>query len=173
MTYDLVQGGVVVASRDFDGTGAPMLAANKGVWLPRVIEDATFDPVAQVRTGPVATVEAERTVWTYTVRDKTGDEISAMRQAVADAIDAEAERRILLVMPEYAQRNALALGIQLVTTIGPDPTTWSSDDQATYATDMAAFAAINVIRDTSNALIATIPADAAAISAFNPLSGWD
>lgn len=77
------------------------------------------------------------------------------------AVKAEAERRILAVMPEWRQRNALAAGQAAVMAHGPDPTSWPSELQTEHAEAMAAWAAINAIRAASDALEAMdpIPAD--------------
>jgi len=150
------------------------LARHKPRWLPVVTEGyEPFDPVAQVREGPVETVEARRLLETWTVRDKSGDELAAMRAAVVAAIKAEATRRILAIMPETQQRNALALGMEMVTTIGPDPADWPAEVQAIHTAAMAAWTAIKDIRALSNQLEASVPETAAAIAAFDPLAGWD
>ena len=61
-------------------------------WLPEVVVGfEPFDRATQVRSGPVDTVEADRATSTYTVRDKTSEELAAYRNPL---IRAEAERRI-------------------------------------------------------------------------------
>jgi hypothetical protein len=83
--HDLVRDGAVVASRDFaDGT-VPELAPNKGQWLPRVVIDPDYDPVHQVKTGPVETIEATRTLHTYTVSARPlADRKAEMLRQLAD-----------------------------------------------------------------------------------------
>lgn len=73
----------------------------------------------------------------------------------------EAERRILAVMPEYQQRNALALFAETVQTHGVDPANWPGPLQATNAAIMGAWGAIKAIRAKSDAIEAMdpIPAD--------------
>ena len=53
-------------------------------WLPEELVGFTpFDPKTQVRTGPVRTVQADKVVSTYTVRDKTAQEIEDEKTATA------------------------------------------------------------------------------------------
>lgn len=80
------------------------------------------------------------------------------------AVKAEAERRILAVMPEWKQRNALAAGQAAVMAHGSDPAMWPPELQAEHTAAMAAWAAINAIRASSDVLEAMdpIPADYAA-----------
>lgn len=95
------------------------------------------------------------------------DELAALRAFRAAEVKAEAERRILAIMPEYEQRNMLALGQELVTTHGPAPAAWPAEDQALYAEVMAKWAQIKAIRAASDAIEADLPSDAAGLAAFD------
>lgn len=79
----------------------------------------------------------------------------------ADEVKAEAERRILAIMPEHKQRNSLALGMEMSMEYGSDPANWPAAEQAIQTQVMTAWAAIKAIRAASNTLEAMdpIPAD--------------
>lgn len=79
----------------------------------------------------------------------------------ADHVKAEAARRIDLVMKDYEQRNALALGQEMVLTYGRDATNWPADKQAMLASIMGKWTSIKAIRAKSNEIeaMAPIPAD--------------
>lgn len=62
----------------------------------------------------------------------------------------EAERRILAIMPEYQQRNALALFAETAMVHGPDPAGWPAELQAQNTAVMEKWAAIKAIRARSN-----------------------
>ena len=56
-------------------------------WLPVRREGfEPFDPAAQVRTGPAYAIEADEVVATYTVRDKTAQELDAEKDEIAGQI---------------------------------------------------------------------------------------
>ncbi|MBO6755759.1 MAG: hypothetical protein JJ902_05500 [Roseibium sp.] len=120
------------------------------------------------------------------VREMTADEHAqylidtsppALVDVQADAvtkIKADAEARILAIMPEFKQRNTLALAAEAITTHGPDPTLWPQDLQDANTVATAAWTAIKAIRAHSDALeiqiaAAGTPADVDTILA-NP--GW-
>lgn len=173
-TYHLIRDGEIVASRDFpEGEEVPKLAANKGVWAPEIVVDPDFDPSTQVREGPVQQIRGSSVLLVYTVRAKSADEVGDLRAGVIAAIRAEAKRRILDIMDEDRQRNSLARGVELITTLGPDPAKWPAEDQQTYAVVSAEWGQIKAIRARSDVLEAALPRDAKALSAFDPLAGWD
>lgn len=152
-----------------DDEPTPTIAENKGRWVP--VSAASFDPATQVRGS--LTLAADKASAYRPVRAFTNDELSALRAQKVAAVNAEAERRILDVMPEYQQRNSLALGMEFVTTLGPDPAAWPADQRATYQAVMAQWAQIKAIRAKSDALGAAVPQDAAGIAGFDPLAGWE
>jgi len=179
--YALVSpAGEVLGQRVFqEGDDLPpdpaMLAAHKPRFLPLEGEAPAFDPTSEVREGPTLEVDLSdsvvRRVWE--VRALTPQELSERRAFKAAALKAEAERRIEAVMPEPQQRNSLALGVEMVTTYGPDPTAWPAEMQTRYAADMASWSAIKAIRQRSDELEAAIPEDGPGIAAFDPAAGWD
>ena len=86
MDYFLIEGGQIVTGprplpvswKNISGIGnisAQELAALG--WLPQEVVGFTpFDPDAQVRTGPVNDIQADKVVSTYTVREMTSEEKS-------------------------------------------------------------------------------------------------
>ena len=60
--------------------GTPAELKDKG-WLPQVVVGfEPFDPDTQIRTGPVNQVNANDVTSTYTVRDKTQQELDATQR---------------------------------------------------------------------------------------------
>jgi hypothetical protein len=169
-----VREGEIVASREFgDGEEIPQLAANKGAWLPEIVVMPQFDPATEVRTGPEQQITDTAVLQVYTVRAKEQSEVAQMRAGKVAAVKAEAGRRILVIMPEWKQRNFLALGQEMITDHGPDRTQWPQDMQTLYTAVRAEWEQIKAIRARSDQLEATIPTDAAGIAAFDPLAGWE
>lgn len=76
-------------------------------------------------------------------------------------VKAEAARRILAIMPDYQQRNALAMFAEAAQLHGPDPANWPPELQAVNADVMAKWAAIKAIRQRSDEIEAMqpVPAD--------------
>lgn len=72
--------------------GTPEELKDKG-WLPVRYVDESFDPTTQVRTGPVGCnvddpvpPDADEVIGTYTVRDKTAQELDDEKDALAAII---------------------------------------------------------------------------------------
>lgn len=171
--------GEILARRDREEETVPppeALAAHKPRWLPIVAEDPPpVTPGAEVREGPVEVVDLVAGVvrLAYSVRESTPEEVAELRAAKVAAIKAEATRRILALMPEHDQRNSLALGMEMVTTYGPDPAGWPAEMRARYEADLAIWTEIKAIRARSDQLEAALPEDPAELWAVDPLVGWD
>lgn len=84
-----------------------------------------------------------------------------LRAADIVAVKAEANRRIEAIMPDFKQRNALALGMETVMTYGADPKDWPPELQQVNAAILAKWAAIKAIRTKSDEIeaMSPIPAD--------------
>ena len=67
-------------------------------WLPVRYENEAYDPATQVRTGPEYAVDADEVVATYTVRDKTVQEIDDEKTA---AIQAELGRKFIKALVKW------------------------------------------------------------------------
>lgn len=77
--------GAVSEMRDF--ATAPPNLARKGIeWRPVVITDPAFDPVTQIRTGPVDTIFPTQVTRVWTVRSKTAQELDDDKTAQVDAM---------------------------------------------------------------------------------------
>lgn len=173
--WALVKDGFIIEYRDYAPVGdQSLLAAGKPRMLPVVEENADYDPVSQVRDGPDIIVEAAQVVRRFTVRAKSADEVAAMRAAKVAQVKSIAENRITAIMPEYAQRNALARGLELVTTYGQAPSEWPSDAQAEYAQIMSAWGAIKAIRAKSDQKEAEVAAlqTSAEIASYDAGDNW-
>ncbi len=81
--HDLVRGGEIVESREFDET--PTLAANKGAWLPRYYPNPDFEAGPGERKRLDITIEADRVVYAYSGEALPLDEIQAPKRAEIDA----------------------------------------------------------------------------------------
>lgn len=174
--WALVKDGEILEYRDYAPEGdQSKLAPGKARMLPVEVTDPAFNPVTQVRTGPVVTVLATKVKEVYSVRAKSADERDAMRAEKVAAIKAEAEARIVAIMPRDAQVNALAQASEAVLTHGPSPADWPVELQTAASDNLAKWAAIKAIRTRSNELEAGVAAltTAAEIDAFDPAQGWD
>lgn len=173
--WALVHGGTIIEYRNYAPVDdQSLLAAGKPRMLPVVEENAEYDPVSQVRDGPDIIIEAAQVIRRFTVRAKNADEIAAMRAARIAQVKAIAGDKITAIMPEYAQRNALARGLALVTTLGQSPAEWPSDAQAEYSQIMSYWATIKDIRSKSDGkeseiLALQYPID---IASYDVIAGW-
>ena len=156
MMYAKVVDGAIVA-RETKTNPISNIASDGGpTWRPieeeMVAPPYDFDTEVLVRTE---TIEADRVLFGYRLEEK---QLEAAKAARIERVNADAGARILSVMPEYKQRNALALGLEMTITHGVDTTTWPSEAQTAYAAAMASWAYINNIRDASNQAVASINA---------------
>lgn len=174
--HALVLNGEILEYRDYaPNVDQSELAPSKPRMLPVVKVNEKFDPVTQVRTGPQYIVEVNQVSEAYTVRAKNEGEIAVMKAAKIAAVKREAERRILAIMPEYKQRNNLALGVELVTSHGPDPAQWPEQAQALFAAVTAQWGQIKTIRQASDAKEAAVNAltSPVEINDYDALAGWE
>ena len=90
-----------------------------------------------------------------------GNAIAAGTAVTAAMVKAEAARRIDAIMPDYQQRNALAMGLEATQLHGADPASWPTDLQTLNSAIQVKWATIKAIRAASNAIEAMepIPAD--------------
>ena len=96
--------------------------------LPVERDQPAFDPVSQVLEPRVVTVHKDRVVWLDPVRDKTPEEVAKMVAGKVLDIKAEAQRRILAIMPAYRQTNWLALKAEMDLRYGA-PANWPAEVQ--------------------------------------------
>lgn len=176
MKHALVKDGEIVEFRHFaPNVDQLQLAEGKPRWLPVEIEGyEPFDPASEVRAGPVYTVDARRVVEEYTVLPKSEDDILTMKLDKVAAIKAEAQRRILEIMPSHRQTNWLALKAEMDFRHGPDPANWPADVQQAVSVVLPLWDQIKALRVRSDAIEASLMAltTASAVDAFNPQAGW-
>lgn len=82
---------------------------------------------------------------------------STPRPILPAQIKVEANRRILAIMPEYKQRNAMAFGLEAMMVHGPDLASWPMDLQTMNNTIQAQWTIIKAIRTRSNEIEAMDP----------------
>jgi hypothetical protein len=174
------------------------LAANKPRWLPVVVEGADFDPVSQVREGPVTTVEADHVLVAYSVRAKSEAEVATMIAAKVEALELEYRRRNALPFeaevdgvvrtwhgdPE-GMSNVEGINILIARDplLVPNPRPWKPYEAEIVNVSHDGFAAIGLAyaarKDLNFATLQTLKAtvramtDPAVVAAFDPLAGWD
>ncbi len=94
--YACINDGDLTIRREVDGDKAfragtpPDLPRKAFSWVPIVIVNPSFDPPTQVRTGPVDVVTPTEVTRTWTVRNKTAQEL----EDEEDAQDEQWFRRI-------------------------------------------------------------------------------
>lgn len=90
------------------------------------------------------------------------------------AVKAEAERRILSVMPAHEQRNALAHSLEMMALHGADIDAWPEDERQAHQTASEKWERIKTIRAYSDQLEATIAAKLKrhTLAAVDITSGW-
>lgn len=173
--YAVVKAGEITGYRSTaPNVDQSTLAEGKPRILPVEVENEEFDPITEVRTGPEMIVESIRVRKVYTVRDKSEDEIAAMKAAKVSAIKAEAQKRILAIMPAYQQTNWLAKGMEMSMVHGPDPASWPVEQQQAANVVLTKWAQIEAIRARSNEVEADVLAltDPADVHAFDT-EGWE
>jgi len=90
-------------------------------WLPVVYVNEAYDSATQVRSGPTGCnigdavpAGADEVTGAYDLRDRTQQEVDDEREQAIIRIKAEAGRRILLIVPDWKQRNLLSEAVVLL-----------------------------------------------------------
>ncbi len=123
--YAVVANGAVVEYRSAaPNVDQALLAPGKPKILPVVVQNESYDPVTQTRTGPVITVQANQVLWTYTVASKTPAEVTAMRDAKLLALRNEFGKRLYAIMPPGEQFALLITGFIGILETGLNTTAW-------------------------------------------------
>lgn len=176
------------------------VAASKPRLVPvETVGFGPFNPVTQVRTGPVVTIEPTRVIDTYTVRAKTEEEVEAeyitpklalleteyrRRNALPIVIEVDGVERTWHADPE-AIENVTGILVLLANDVPvTDPRPWKPYEADIITVSNAGFKAIGaglalrkdvnfVILQTLKATLRATSDDPAAADAFDPLDGWD
>jgi hypothetical protein len=178
MTVALVQNGVVLEYRDDSAlnTDQSKLPPNKPKLVPVVEQNATYDPVTQVRIEPpVVTVEATRVLWTYTVRAKTTAEVDAMRTGKINAVHNEATVRLTPKAGAAGsqQLQAITALVQLLYKY-TDRTAWSAPDKTTVTNMIQRVQDAQSMRVVEDNKVSELQAltNPTAINSYDPTTGW-
>jgi hypothetical protein len=176
--YGKVLNNVIVEYQEFatmdNQAGLP---PNKPKWWPVVEVNAAYDPVTQVRSGPIDAIDTPnaRITRTYTVRGKNVDEINSMREGKINGVHSEATKRLVPTSGAAMSQQIMAL-TRLMQTIYKytDRSAWSTQDknivqQAINRLQMVV--ANRVVEDTKVAELQALT-DPAAINNYNPTTGW-
>jgi hypothetical protein len=177
-TYAKVQSGnTILEYQEFSSMGdQSLISPNKPKWLPVVEENATYDPVTQVRAEPPQVIiEAARVVWRYTLRAKTTAEVDQMRTGKINGVHNEATTRLTPKAGAAGsqQLQALTALVQLLYKY-TDRTSWSAPDKTTV-TNM-----IKRVQDAQSMRVAEddkvselqVMTDPVLISAYDPKANW-
>lgn len=93
-------------------------------------------------------------VQTWNVVDKTAEEISQYDAEMVAGVKAEAQRRILEILPEWKQRNLTARAAELAI---KGVSNWTAEETSEYEAGQAVWDRIKAIRAASDALEAQSP----------------
>ena len=143
----------VIVSRENKTNPMSVTASDGGpTWRP-IVEDAKPAVLITQTLVRSEVIEPNQVRIAWAATDKLLDDAKAARAAV---INQEAGNRIVAIMPEYKQRNALALGLDLTTTHGADPASWPAEAKAIYDNYAAMWQQISAIRAASNVAIDSV-----------------
>jgi hypothetical protein len=178
MTVALIKGGVVLEYRADSALNVNQgqLAPGKPTLVPVVEQNATFNPVTQVREEPPqVVVEATRVLWNYTVRAKTVDEVNTMRQMKIADVHEEATMRLTPKAGAAGsqQLQALTALVQLLYKY-TDRTAWSTPDKTTVTNMIKRVQDAQAMRVVEDDKVSELQAltDPAAIGAYDPHANW-
>jgi hypothetical protein len=174
--WALVQDGTtIIEYRDYPPIGdQSTLAPGKPQMWPVVYVNDEYDPIAEVREGPVVTIEPEQVIWTFTVRPKTDDEIHAtLRQGKINQVHNEATQRIAPLVAGTQQVEAHKELVQLLYK-HTDISAWPAGDQDLANAMLARLTDATDVRQVEDDKISELQAltDPTVIDAYDPTTGW-
>lgn len=166
----------VIEYREDSALMARPPATNKPYTVPVVLENATFDPVTQVRVEPPQVIiEANRVRWVYTVRAKSTDEINSMRERKIGLVHDEATRRLIPTSGAAMSQQIMALTrlMQLIYKY-TDRTAWSAADKNTVQQCINRLQSVEPNRNVEDTKVGELQAlsDPAAINSYDTTAGW-
>lgn len=142
----------------FPKTVSDEVLANYGVFPYTRQEQPTYDRRTQkLVEGGFSEVD-DQWVKTWTVADKSPEEIQKYDLLMSAVVKEEAQRRILEVLPEWRQRNLTARAAELA---AKGQSNWTPEEQAEWDAGQILWDKIKVIRAASDALesMDPIPSD--------------
>lgn len=178
MTCALIDAAVtkVIEYRADSALGPRPPATNKPYTVPVVEENATFDPITQVRVEPPQVIiEANRVRWVYTLRAKNTAEIDQMRESKIGGVHNEATRRLQPISGASMSQQIMALTrlMQLIYKY-TDRTAWSTADKNIVQQCVARLQSVEPNRDVEDNKVGELQAltDPAAINSYDTTTGW-
>jgi hypothetical protein len=156
-------GTVVEVRRLFED---PVDIPHKGVRWRRVVEppepdNQFYDLAHYALQGDIVT------------RVPVGKEVETIRRELIQRVKQIAAARIEAVMPDYVQRNMMALAIENIRAHGSNSNSWPQDMKAIAADGDAKWARIKSIRAKSNEIEAVINStDFEGLKVLNIFTGW-
>jgi hypothetical protein len=196
MIYERVLDGAVIDARDYGDDEPEALVASKGRWLERVEVRPACDEALQVLEGPTMEVGEAAVTYTWTVRDKSPEEMSPILDAHLAQLEAEYRRRNALPFEavvdgvvctwhgdDEGMTNIRDVLQGIVMGVVPDPRPWKPYEQDLMAVSHDGFRAIMVAYSTrkelhfmvlqgKKAAVRALAEDPAALMAFDPFTGW-
>ena len=149
-------------------------------WLPVVYVNETYNSATQIRTGPTGCnvgdavpAGADEVTGAYALRDKTQQEVDDEREQANIRIKVEAGRRILLIVPEWKQRNLLSEAVVL---LDKGRAQWTPEEVAMWDAGKVMWLQAKAIRTKSDELesqVATMSAEDLALFDPSPDAVWE
>jgi hypothetical protein len=130
------------------------LLADWGVYPYTVADQPTFDKRTQrIELGDFVNTNGS---WrqTWNVINKTPEEIAQYDAEMVVAVKAEAQRRIISIIPEWKQRNLTARAAELAI---KGVSNWTAEETSEYEAGQAIWNQIKAVRMASDALEAQSP----------------
>ena len=149
-------------------------SATKPRLLPVTLVDVTFDPVSEVRLGPVYTVNGNIDVKeTYTKRVKTAAEITAMKNGKIGLVHLTGDQKLFAMWTLAQQVQALTRLVQLLY-VHTDTTAWPAGERVLIAALANRLSSIQNVRGVEDTKVTEVTAltTAAQIAAYDENAGW-
>jgi hypothetical protein len=138
----------------FPKSPSDSLLADWSVYPYTVADQPTFDNRTQrIELGDFVNTDGSW-VQTWNVVNKTAEEISQYDAEMVVAVKAEAQRRIISIIPEWKQRNLTARAAELAI---KGVANWTAEETLEYEEGQAIWNSIKVVRAASDALEAMNP----------------
>lgn len=166
----------VIEYRENSANTGNVAAPHKPYLVPLVTENDLFNSVTQVREEPpLVIIQSNQVIWRYTVRNKTVDEVNAMRQMKMNMVHEQATDR-LTPKPGAAgsqQLQALTALVQLLYKY-TDRTSWSAADKTTVTNMIKRVQDAQAMRVTEDDKVSELQVltDPTTIDNYDPTTGW-
>jgi hypothetical protein len=142
--------------------------------LPVETTDPDYDPIAEVKEGPIDTVFADKVTHVFTVRPKNAEEIAAMKAGKASTVHHLGDNKLDSQVTQRQQIQALTRLVQLLY-LHTDTSAWPAPQRQLVQQLGNRLANIQSTRDVEDAKvneITALPDDPRAIEAYDVNAGW-